>query len=112
MLSVTNDAAPTTRYARLRGMGAAKPQMKSAAVADVVFESEMVPVTEESGMAMSMDNADMGRTTDIELRTDLRKLPSFIRSFTRTFRVRSVSLSVCLKVSRPGISEDMLIHKI
>lgn len=38
MLSVTNDAAPTTRYARLRGMGAAKPQMKSAAVADVVFD--------------------------------------------------------------------------
>lgn len=77
MLSVTNDAAPTTRYARLRGMGAAKPQMKSAAVADVVFESEMVPVTEESGMAMSMDNADMGRTTDIELRTDFAETAFF-----------------------------------
>lgn len=77
MLSVTNDAAPTTRYARLRGMGAAKPQMKSAAVADVVFESEMVPVTEENGMAMSMDNADMGRTTDIELRTDFAETAFF-----------------------------------
>ena len=37
----------------------------------------MVPVTEESGMAMSMDNADMGRTTDIELRTDFAETAFF-----------------------------------
>lgn len=112
VLSITNDAAPVTRYARMRGMGAMKQQMKSEAADDVLFESEMISVSQDAGAVNQADHSAVNRAADIELRTNFAETAFSIRNFILMLRVRSASLSVCRKALRPGISVVMPTHRI
>ena len=77
VLSITNDAAPVTRYARMRGMGAMKQQMKSEAADDVLFESELISVSQDAGAVNQADHPAVNGAADIELRTNFAETAFF-----------------------------------
>ena len=77
VLSITNDAAPVTRYARMRAMGAMKQQMKSEAADDVLFESEMISVSQDAGAVNQADHPAVNGAADIELRTNFAETAFF-----------------------------------
>lgn len=77
VLAITNDAAPVTRYARMRGMGAMKQQMKSEAADDVLFESELISVSQDAGAVNQADHPAVNGAADIELRTNFAETAFF-----------------------------------
>ena len=77
VLSITNDAAPVTRYARMRGMGAMKQQMKSEVADDVLFESELISVSQDAGAVNQADHPAVNGAADLELRTNFAETAFF-----------------------------------